>query len=400
MTDHEYLIDTRFYYNKDNPFHDDPTFEKKRKLKKFISMNPDAFTEVDYLIDNRFLIMFPETEELFGKPVEDSDITKTEFTNVLKTIILGCDCISDEVREWASHQEVIPMNINISGSSLVSSVTKEGKITPVKNENMQLNLAKILQNGTIYDIYSERTITYDELQKITRNIARSLIDPKGKANEAIIAIENEERRKLINAIQEFKNVTVISPYIEDDIGKLTVEQLKTLKEKCEKIHSQFKVGEALKSGFTVCSIAYDTLFPEGIPVSKTKRLQFGGIGEEIKNKLLDNTKTVGFSFSRFLQKHNINITDELTFMIAMGEILTSKAKIISVKAKDKKSDKKSDDKADSNDSSSDSSSSDSGDSDSNDSSSDESDSGDSDSNDSSDESDSGDLDKPPKLRDV
>ena len=385
MTDHEYLIDTRFYYNKDNPFHDDPTFEKKRKLKKFISMNPDAFTEVDYLIDNRFLIMFPETEELFGKPVEDSDITKTEFTNVLKTIILGCDCISDEVREWASHQEVIPMNINISGSSLVSSVTKEGKITPVKNENMQLNLAKILQNGTIYDIYSERTITYDELQKITRNIARSLIDPKGKANEAIIAIENEERRKLINAIQEFKNVTVISPYIEDDIGKLTVEQLKTLKEKCEKIHSQFKVGEALKSGFTVCSIAYDTLFPEGIPVSKTKRLQFGGIGEEIKNKLLDNTKTVGFSFSRFLQKHNINITDELTFMIAMGEILTSKAKIISVKAKDKKSDKKSDDKADSNDSSSDSSSSDSGDSDS---------------NDSSDESDSGDLDKPPKLRDV
>ena len=386
MTDHEYLIDTRFYYNKDNPFHDDPTFEKKRKLKKFISMNPDAFTEVDYLIDNRFLIMFPETEELFGKPVEDSDITKTEFTNVLKTIILGCDCISDEVREWASHQEVIPMNINISGSSLVSSVTKEGKITPVKNENMQLNLAKILQNGTIYDIYSERTITYDELQKITRNIARSLIDPKGKANEAIIAIENEERRKLINAIQEFKNVTVISPYIEDDIGKLTVEQLKTLKEKCEKIHSQFKVGEALKSGFTVCSIAYDTLFPEGIPVSKTKRLQFGGIGEEIKNKLLDNTKTVGFSFSRFLQKHNINITDELTFMIAMGEILTSKAKIISVKAKDKKSDKKTDDKADSNDSSSDSSSSDSGDSDSNDS--------------SSDESDSGDLDKPPKLRDV
>ena len=399
MTDHEYLIDTRFYYNKDNPFHDDPTFEKKRKLKKFISMNPDAFTEVDYLIDNRFLIMFPETEELFGKPVEDSDITKTEFTNVLKTIILGCDCISDEVREWASHQEVIPMNINISGSSLVSSVTKEGKITPVKNENMQLNLAKILQNGTIYDIYSERTITYDELQKITRNIARSLIDPKGKANEAIIAIENEERRKLINAIQEFKNVTVISPYIEDDIGKLTVEQLKTLKEKCEKIHSQFKVGEALKSGFTVCSIAYDTLFPEGIPVSKTKRLQFGGIGEEIKNKLLDNTKTVGFSFSRFLQKHNINITDELTFMIAMGEILTSKAKIISVKAKDKKSDKKTDDKADSNDSSSDSSSSDSNDSDSNDS-SDESDSNDSDSNDSSDESDSGDLDKPPKLRDV
>lgn len=400
MTDHEYLIDTRFYYNKDNPFPDDPTFEKKRKLKRFISMNPDAFTEVDYLIDNRFLIMFPETEELFGKPVDDSDITKTEFTNVLKTIISGCDCISKEVKEWASHQEAIPMNINISGSSLVSSVAKgEGKIVPVKNENMQLNLAKILQNGTIYDIYSERTITYDELQKITRNIARSLIDPKGKANEAIIAIENEERRKLINAIQEFKNVTVISPYIEDDIGKLTVEQLKTLKEKCEKIHSQFKVGEALKSGFTVCSIAYDTLFPEGIPVSKTKRLQFGGIGEEIKNKLLDNTKTVGFSFSRFLQKHNINITDELTFMIAMGEILTSKAKIISVEAKDKKTDKKSSDKGDDNGSGDSSDESDSGsdssdESDSGSDSSDESDSGD----DSSDESD--DLDKPPKLRDV
>ena len=197
---------------------------------------------------------------------------------------------------------------------------------------------------------------------MTLNIAKSLTDPKGKANDVRIAIENEERRKLINIIHEFKNVTVIAPFIEDDIGKMTVEQLKTLKEKCEKLHSQFKVGEALKSGFTVCSIAYDTLFPDGIPVSKTKRLQFGGIGEEIKNKLLDSTKTVGFSFSRFLHKHNINITDELTFIIAMGEILTSKAKIISVNKKKNKKESEDDSSSDSDSDSSSDSSSDSEDS--------------------------------------
>lgn len=333
MTDYEYLIDTRFYYGSDNPFPEDKTGEKKRKLKKFIGLNPNVFTEVDYLVDNRFVLRNPMTRELMGAPINGPDITHTEFTNKLKSIILNCPCSSKELKTWASKVE----SIISGGGGGDKSSQSSAKYKPLgMNDQLQLSLSKILEGGTMYDMYSERTITYNELRSITLNIARSLRDPKNKTNDVELALENEERRKLINVIHEFKNVTVISPYIEDDIGKMTIEQLKTIKEKCERLHSQFKVGEALKSGFTLCSVAYDTMFPEGIPISKTKRLQFGGIGEEIKNKLLDNTKTVGFSFSRFLQKHNINITDEMTFLIAMGEILTSKAKIVNAPPKKNK----------------------------------------------------------------
>lgn len=328
------LIDTRFCYESDNPWNDDPTGDKKRKLKKYISMRPDDFTEIDYLIDNRYMILYPDTEELFGQEVEDSDLRGTLFNNRLKLIILSAPCASEELKVWAKKIDVVSTSGG-SGSSASSStavVVQDGQYVPYST-NTQIDLSKVLEGGTMYDMYSERTITYDELRKISINIARSLRNPTRRADSTLLELENEERRKLINTIQEFKNVTVISPYIEEDIGRMTVDQLKTLRDKCEKLHSQFKVNEVLKSGFNVCSIAYDTLFPDGIPISKTKRIQFGGIGDDIKNKLLDNTKTIGFGFTRFLQKHDINITDELTILIAMGEILASKAKIVSTKEK-------------------------------------------------------------------
>ena len=340
------LVDTRFYYGLDNPFSDDPMGDKKRKLKKYISLHGDSFLELNYLVNNRFMILFPEITELFGTEVSNSDLTGTTFNNKLKQIIADSPCASDELKQWGSKLDPIPeppkeeppapvqQGGNVTSVIQPQQQQQQPTIPPQvpihvpQSEQIQLNLAKILEGGTMYDMYSERTLTYDELRTISINIARSLLDPKQKSDDTLAELENEERRRLINAIQEFKNVTVISPYIEDDIGKMSVEQLKNLREKCEKLHSQFKVNEVLKSGFNVCSMAYDTLFPEGIPISKNKHLQFGGIGEELKSKLLDNTKTIGFGFSRFLQKHDINITDELTILITMGEIIASKAKVV------------------------------------------------------------------------
>ena len=190
-------------------------------------------------------------------------------------------------------------------------------------------------------MYSEKPITFEELRRITMNIARSLLDPAMQRDESILALEREERRRLINSILEFKNVSVIAPHIDDDLQSLTIEQLKTLKDKCEKLHSHYKVAEVLNSSFSLSTIIYDTLFPEGIPVGDDKYLQFGGISKELKNKLLDNTKTVGFSFSRILQKHDVSISDELAIMIAIGEVFASHAKIIKKEPTNSKEDKKS-----------------------------------------------------------
>ena len=367
MTLENSLIDTRFQYSLDNPFPEDVMGDKKRKLKKYIAMHADEFTEIDYLVDNRFMILFPETAELFGTEVNGSDLSNTEFNNALKKIIAEAPCASDELKNWGQRLDKIKVPIPTVevvqtggasgntqkqvGSTTTSIVSTNPVYIPSTNIQSQLNISKIIGSGTLYDMYSEKQVTWDELGQITVNIARVMLNPKQKQDTTLLELENEERRQLINAIQEFKNVTVISPYIEDDLGKMTIEQLKTLREKCEKLHAQFKINEVLKSGFNVCSMAYDTLFPEGIPISKTKRLQFGGIGEELKNKLLDNTKTIGFGFSRFLQKYDINVTDEITILVAIGEVLASKAKVVTKKKKEKKDGDSADDDNDDNESS-------------------------------------------------
>ena len=340
------MIDTRYYFGRDNPFLNDPIGDKKKKLKEYILAHTDVFNEIDVMYDNRYMILFPETQELFGEGINQgtTDLTGTMFNNKLKEILSEAPIASEDLKEWGRTLDQVQPTMTTSsivGGSIYkpSAHSTDSSAMPFvpPYTSSQLDLSKVLESGTMYDMYSEKLITYTELRTITINIARSLLDPKSRDDDTLAQLENEERRRLINIVSEFKNVTVISPYIEDDIANMTVSQLKTLIEKCEKAHSRFKVNEVLKSGFNVCSVVYDSLFPDGIPISKTKRIQFGGIGEEFKNRLLDNTKTVGFGFSRFLQKHDINITDEMAILIAMGEVITSKARIVNVAPKKKKS---------------------------------------------------------------
>ena len=117
---------------------------------------------------------------------------------------------------------------------------------------------------------------------------------------------------------------------------MTLEQLEECKKKCERLHSRFMIDEAISSGFTLGSVAYDMVFPTGIPVGKGKRLRFDGVGDAIRDKFFDSRKTVGFSFSRFISKHNIHVSDEITLAIALGKILLTQAKIVDVDAEKNK----------------------------------------------------------------
>ena len=85
--------------------------------------------------------------------------------------------------------------------------------------------------------------------------------------------------------------------------------------------------ELFKRGFSVGGVAYDMLFPEGIPVSKTKRLKFNGVGKEILSTLFDPHTSVGLAFSNILQKHNIHVSDELLTLVAFAGICVSKVKV-------------------------------------------------------------------------
>lgn len=333
----EFLYDTRFLYQNDNPFPGDVVGEKKRKLKNYIFEHIDKFQDVDYMKDNRYLVLYPDTEQLFGMPVRDTTASGNPIIGKLKSLMSSLKTASSEIKQWASIAAPVVSATTSSGQDSEGSDSSASSSTAVKplpagnivNANdSQINLAKFLESGTAYDMYSEKPITFDELRRITMNTARILLDPATQRDESIIAFEREERRKLINAILEFKNVTVIAPHIDDDLQSLTIEQLKTIRDKCEKLHSHFKISEVLNSSFNLSNVIYDTLFPDGIPIGGDKYIQFGGIGSELKNRLLDTTKPIGFSFSRVLQKHDINITDELAIAIAIGEVFASRAKVV------------------------------------------------------------------------
>ena len=119
------LIDTRFYYSLDNPFPDDPLGIRKRKLKQYIAANPAAFSEYNYLRDNRYLTLFPQTTELFGDKVEGTDLSKTEFNNTLKQILANTPCASEKLKAWGRVLDVIPTVINGGANGNVAQATAQ-----------------------------------------------------------------------------------------------------------------------------------------------------------------------------------------------------------------------------------------------------------------------------------
>jgi hypothetical protein len=121
---------------------------------------------------------------------------------------------------------------------------------------------------------------------------------------------------------------------DSDLNEMSLSQLETCLEQCVKYHENFKTLELFKRGFGCGGVLYDMVFPDGIPISKTKRLCFKGVGKEILSTLFDPHTPVGLAFSNILQKHNIHVSDELLTLIAFAGICVSKVKVEDVKPKD------------------------------------------------------------------
>jgi len=330
----EYLCDTRFNYGSDNPFSGDPNKIKLRQLKKYIDNHSEDFTNIDYKNDSRYLIMMPNTTHLFGTKISDIDINQTQLGNRVKNFLSKQSFLSEDLRTWC--QSYNPETVNESEETPDENISCPTNLEPITTtpliSKINSGYSNIISNVT-YDISNEKTMSYEELKNLTMRIARSTINSNTPKDDTVLFLEKEKRRNLINEIKEFKNVDKINPHIEDDLQSMNIEQLENCRDKCEKLHSRFKVDEVLNSSFNLGSIAYDVIFPEGIPVSQTKRIKFGGVGTAIRNKFFDPRKTTGFSFSRVLSKYNINISDEMAIMLAVGETVVSNMKIVDVAPK-------------------------------------------------------------------
>ena len=356
----ESLYDIRFAFLYDNPFPNDPSKEYLKELRKYLASNQDKFTEVNYLDDSRYLTICPQTKQLFGEPVGDSNISSNPISSYVKEFILSTNGISNDLRAWASEKtsSQLPPVEGGGGSGVGSSVdgmvggndvafnssttSSPSSLSPL-DEQKYTDFIPLMPNKfsypstssiTNYDISNDKSISFEDLRKLTINIARSKLVPEIVRDETVIALEQEKKKNLIQQITRYRNVRAIAAMDDSDLNEMSLSQLETCLEQCIKYHENFKTLELFKRGFGCGGVIYDMVFPDGIPISRTKRLCFKGVGKEILSTLFDPHTSVGLAFSNILQKHNVHVSDELLTLVAFVGICVSKVKVEEVKPTD------------------------------------------------------------------
>ena len=347
------LYDIRFAFNHDNPFRNDIQSVKVKNLKQHLAAHHEQFVEVNYLNDSRYLILCPDRKKLFNINVYNAktntvntDISNNPLINIIKDFIAATPGISSDLKAWATRKSSIKEDTTpASTAASHGSDKEESKDYSSDNEVAETDeqiegFVPLMSNKftyqvstayTNYDISNDKSITYEDLRKITINLARSKLVPEIAKDETVIALEREKRKQLIQQISRYRAVKVIAALNDSDLNDMDLAQLEACLEECKKLHENFKTIELFKRGFNCGGILYDMLFPEGIPVTKNKRLCFKGIGKEILGTLFDSQTPVGLAFSNILQKHNIHVSDELVTLVAFGGICVSKVKVETVK---------------------------------------------------------------------
>lgn len=342
----EALYDIRFAFKFDNPFPNDPNKEYLKELRKYLAANQDKFTEVNYLTDSRYLTINPDVTQLFGEEVNSANALSNPVSSYVKDFILSTNGISSELKSWASDKQSYKskssqneiVSSDGSGSSMdggssslspnsIEEHRYEDFIPIMPNKFSYPSTASI----TNYDISNDKSISYEDLRKLTINIARSKLVPEIVRDETVIALEQEKKKNLIQQITRYRNVRAIAAMDDSDLNEMNLSQLENCLEQCIKYHENFKTLELFKRGFGCGGVLYDMVFPDGIPISKTKRLCFKGVGKEILSTLFDPHTSVGLAFSNILQKHNIHVSDELLTLVAFAGICVSKVKVEEVK---------------------------------------------------------------------
>ena len=233
------LYDLRFAYKFDNPFPDDPNREKLKRLQKYLGTNQDKFTEVNYLNDSRYLIICPETKQLFGKPVTPgiADVTTNPISNYVKEFIGGLDVISNEMKQWASvksapkQDAVVSINKNddysdgydddVQQTNTIDGGAYNDYIPLMPNKYQYASTLSI----TNYDISNDKSISFEDLRKLTINIARSRLVPEIVKDEMVMKLEQEKRKQLIQQITRYRNVRAIAALDDSDLSEKSIAEL-------------------------------------------------------------------------------------------------------------------------------------------------------------------------------
>ena len=347
----ENFYDIAYMFSADNPFPDDSTKQKLNVLKKMVKQELSIpFEQTELMI--KFYDLNDGITQLYNTDDKEKPITETFMFNDIKQVVQTIP----ELRyfnTWCDKYDPLPEPGGISGGNteqtankqpeqpkpqetetkkpatpsppkLTPEETKWESVIPITPSKFDYSKTSGLTN---YDITNEKPLSYEDIRKLTVNIARSKLKNIVEKSEQVLALEKAKRKELMNNIQKYKNIKVIGAMVEDNIHEMNLDQLEHTLAHCEKLFQSQKLKEMIKRGANFGSLLTSTVFPDGIKVGKSKRIKTKGAVKTIIDSVFDSQSTIGVAFQNIVEKHNWNVTDEMVLMLSLGEMLISNIKV-------------------------------------------------------------------------
>lgn len=347
-----YYVDIRFRYQNDNPFGGDNKAHRA-VLINYMNTHQGDFKDFDPLETYHFAMLVSSTsnntlKQFYGIKVpkynRNIDFTlPADLKKRIQNTLLKIPEISPKLKEWAgSKVEVVEENAqvqNVDANQVEAQSPEQIEGGAVPNETYpyvytpsaivpsRIGFGKSSTTITTYDASTDRTITYEELQRITCNIARSRLTIEHDKDESVVRMEEEKRKELIREITSYREVKQIGAINDTDLSEMDIQQLEQCRDQCKKHFEHFKTLEVFKRGSIVAGTVYDTVFPNGIPISKKKRIRLDGVGTELSEVLFDTRTTTGKAFSELLNKYNFGVSNEALLGIVILSSIFKKIKI-------------------------------------------------------------------------
>lgn len=334
------LSDIRFSYIFDNPFPNDST-EKKREFINAIRSNASVFRKYDYLKDSHFIVCEPKFDTLYNQKLNGVDVSNNSMMKDVKKYVSMVQGISEDLKNWCNSTtdvvedqvaaapvlapiaEAVEQNNSVEETS-VPQFTFNNDIVPPAT---QLSPGWQTSSYSVYDIVSNRLLTFDDIRRVSITLARASLTNENTVNAQVVALEKEKRDKLMREIGRYQKVNSIRAIMSTDVSQLNLEQLQTYLEQCKEQHEQKKISDTLLAVSNIGGTIYDTVFPDGIKISKTKKITTDGAVKELIGTFTDPTTSIGLAFSNILRKHNVKIGDEVVCLAAAASIMAKHIKI-------------------------------------------------------------------------
>lgn len=339
------FYDIAYNFNYDNPFPNDSSKQKLNTLKKMVKQNlAISFDDIDTVI--KFYDLNTDITQLYNMDDKKTPITDTLMFNDIKQVIMSIpelkyfnswvdkyNTIQEPIMSGGDVQEEEPKEdddkeIEIEKKKPVFELpqeeTKWETVIPITPTKFDYSKTGGLTN---YDITNEKPLSYEDIRKLTVNIARSKLKNIVEKSEQVLALEKAKRKELMNNIQKYKNIKVIGAMVEDNIQEMNLDQLEHTLNHCEHLFQTQKLKEMIKRGANFGTLLTSTVFPNGIKIGKDKRIKTKGALKTVIDSVFDSQSTIGVAFQNIVEKHNWNITDEMVLMLSVGEMLISNIKV-------------------------------------------------------------------------